>query len=1040
MDIQKNPWKKGSLRPLSSKQKDDQKSKESSNKEQNNGLLGMEITGTKISKQSEKGFAKFMQNKMNRSQQSNRQDDQESEIEEEKHNNEPQIYQNQQLNETGYSETSNIYIDDQLDDLEQNKPRGNFNDYMREKIENNPDKKKVYDNFLLDQKRKEHEDELKKQTSKPFQFQKGRMSSSATAYSKQRSNITTNDGLEGLQNYERSTEFGSKPDTKSEIGDDFLAPSDYLGSRIEQQVSIMGNITDGQNQRNTKIQNKPFKISELKRNSSRTETAEQENKRAQSSQLQQQSSEIKKNRQGLSIKEKKRLQQEEEILKKINSNQQNQIWKINDPQIRQLEQQQKILRDKKKEQVEKIEKSLIDMEKKMTKRNKLKVIALVNGNDNMEDMDFNKPMTEYDIELAEKEGQMHELERLERQQKMQELNEQNVDDLTNMSASEMRNRRLFITDCLKNKSSMQQSFYSQMSQQANENLQAGFNEFNEFNQEEESKELEDMDEESSIHEVSNGNNQHIINRNILNAFKTQKQQAEYGIENFLNPEVRERLSQLLSGCEDFDLKKEEEKLIEQGNPFGLTEEQQKELKNIQKNLEKIKMDDNTIQQILGHELFSLKDAILPKDPQLRDQAEIKILKEKMNSVNERLRDLFDVEKRKEAKSKVGSKVEKIKIQNLVQQLIEQNGNAEPTIEIQNLISDFEENQHLLEESKRIISDLQGQDIEKEVGEYNQILLEAIEIQKKYEEMLDLNTQNALMEEQQDIIKSFKDKFDEIYQTQKEIEEKEKKFVQVVKENNLADLLGMQFNEHNDDYEIEDINQVMKDEEQKLQREIEAELQRIQKKYDQFDENLIDQKLQEMYDYDAMITQKLNEINPNLLDDLRESVLKQQEEVEQQRSQVFQRNPYREYELSLNQDQDDLQQQISEEQDENITHSQYYEEQEEDTNNTLKIQLENNFNEEQIQETINILEKRQREKEERERKKQEYFNKMQQVKQHEQIVNELQEKQEIKQVENFQMLQDSLMQQESIETNTNSINQSSKNRDERQFEFEDSLEM
>ncbi|KAL4468596.1 hypothetical protein ABPG74_005099 [Tetrahymena malaccensis] len=912
---------------------------------------------------------------------------------------------------------------------------------MREKIENNPDKKKVYDNFLLDQKRREHEEELKKQTSKPFQFQKGRMSSSATAYSKQRSNITTNDGLEGLQNYERSTEFGSKPDTKSEIGDDFLAPSDYLGSRMEQQVSIMGNIADGQNQKSTKIQNKPFKISELKRNSSRTETAEQENKRAQSSQqIQQQQSEIKKNRQGLSIKEKKRLQQEEEILKKNSQNLQNQQWKINDPQIRQLEQQQKILRDKKREQVEKIEKSLIDMEKKMTKKNKLKVIALVNGNDNMEEMDLNKPMTEYDIELAEKEAQMHELERLERQQKMQELNEQNVDDLTNMSASEMRSRRLFITDCLKNKSSMQQSFYSEMSQQANENLQAAVNEFNEFNQEEESKELEDMEEESSIHEGSNGNNQHIINRNILNAFKTQKQLAEYGIENFLNPEVRERLGQLLSGCEDFDLKKEEEKLLEQGNPFGLTEEQQEELKNLQKNLEKIKMDDNTIQQILGHELFSLKDAILPKDPQLRDQAEIKILKEKMNSVNERLRDLFDVEKRKEAKSKVGSKVEKIKIQNLVQQLIEQNGNAEPTIEIQNLIEDFEENQKLLEESKRIISDLQGQDIEKEVGEYNQLLLEAIEIQKKYEEMLDLNKQNALMEEQQDIIKSFKDKFEQIYQTQKEIEEKEKKFVQVVKENNFADLLGMQFNENNDDYEIEDINQVMKDEEEKLQREIEAELQRIQKKYDQFDENLIDQKLQEMYDYDAMITQKLNEINPNLLEDLRESVLKQQEEVEQQRSQVFQTNPYREYQQNYNQEQDnDLEQQISEEQNENITRSEYYDE--EDRNDTLRIKLENNFNEEQIQETINILEKRQREKEERERKKQEYFNKMQQVKQHEQIVNELSEKQENKldQINN-KMMQDSLMQEESIETNTNSINQSIKNKDERQFEFEDSLEM
>ncbi|KAL4496010.1 hypothetical protein ABPG72_015432 [Tetrahymena utriculariae] len=914
---------------------------------------------------------------------------------------------------------------------------------MREKIENNPDKKKVYDNFLLDQKRREHEEELKKQTSKPFQFQKGRMSSSATAYSKQRSNITTNDGLEGLQNYERSTEFGSKPDTKSEIGDDFLAPSDFLGSKVEQQVSIMGNITDGQNQRNKKIQTKPFKISELKRNSSRTETSEQENKRDQSSQLQQQQSEIKKNRQGLSIKEKKRLQQEEEILKKNNQNQQNQIWKINDPQIRQLEQQQKILRDKKKEQVEKIEKSLIDMEKKMTKKNKLKVIALANGNDNIEEMDFNKPMTEYDIELAEKEAQMHELEKIERQYKMQELNEQNVDDLTNMSASEMRNRRLFITDCLKNKSSMQQSFYSEMSQQANENLQPAANEFNQFNQEEESKELEDMEEEeSSIHEGSNGNNQHIINRNILNAFKTQKQQAEYGIENFLNPEVRERLGQLLSGCDDFDLKKEEEKILEQGNPFGLTEEQQEELKDIQKNLEKIKMDDNTIQQILGHELFSLKDAILPKDPQLRDQAEIKILKEKMNSVNERLRDLFDVEKRKEAKSKVGNKVEKIKIQNLVQQLIEQNGNAEPTIEIQNLLSDFEENQQLLEESKRIISNLQGQDIEKEVGEYNQLLLEAIEIQKKYEEMLDLSKQNALMEEQQDIIKSFKDKFDQIYQTQKEIEEKEKKFVQVVKENNLADLLGMQFNENNDDYEIEDINQVMKDEEEKLQREIEAELQRIQKKYDQFDENLIDQKLQEMYDYDAMITQKLNEINPNLLDDVRESVVKQQEEVEQQRSQVFQKNPYREYQQNYKQEQDDFEQQISEEQNENITHSEYYDE-EERRNSTLRVKLENNFNEEQIQETINILEKRQKEKQERERKKQEYFNKMQQVKQREQIVNQLQEKQEIKQTnlaENDKMLQDSLMQEESIENNINSINQSSNNKDEKQFEFEDSLEM
>lgn len=80
---------------------------------------------------------------------------------------------------------------------------------MRKKVEGNSNVKRILVNHMLDEKRREHDEEqelLRKQTSKPFRMSRSKLNS------KQHSIASGETG--GLL-YDGSTEYGSKNDMES---------------------------------------------------------------------------------------------------------------------------------------------------------------------------------------------------------------------------------------------------------------------------------------------------------------------------------------------------------------------------------------------------------------------------------------------------------------------------------------------------------------------------------------------------------------------------------------------------------------------------------------------------------------------------------------------------------------------------------------------------------------------------------------------------------------------------------------------------------
>ncbi|KRX03762.1 hypothetical protein PPERSA_04270 [Pseudocohnilembus persalinus] len=326
------------------------------------------------------------------------------------------------------------------------------------------------------------------------------------------------------------------------------------------------------------------------------------------------------------------------------------------------------------------------------------------------EIDENDEMSQMEVKL----GKYMEEEQNFKLKEFNQALEESRDDLSQVSMDDIKKNLLFITQ------------FGRKSQQQFDNNNSQYS----VNSNNQSKQQQEKSTERLFKGRKNDQeNQYFVELNKRLAFMNEDQKVDAQMRCDLLPEpAKQRLNELLDDIENFDEEEEYKKLLKQENPFQQNREQEAQIQNkIYEIREQIVLQEDEACMDMNEGILNVE--VLPKDKTLREEAETRILQNKLKDVNSNLLKLAQSEKVQ------GNAINKQQIEKICQNLKEQM-DYHPGPLLQSRLQQMQDLQKQHQEALQMLDELQKE---------SSIIQDFEIIRKKIEENLEKVKRGEIIE-------------------------------------------------------------------------------------------------------------------------------------------------------------------------------------------------------------------------------------------------------------------------------------------------------